>query len=76
MVTGGTGPFFGARGYWSAQQDSVPAERQTTDCEDRAYRRINADPGGNKRDGVLYLVPLTQPQVSTAPKGTGSYPRE
>jgi hypothetical protein len=29
MVTGGTGPFFGARGYWQPAQDSVSGERQT-----------------------------------------------
>jgi hypothetical protein len=68
-VTGGTGPFFGARGYWSAVQDSISKERQTSDCEDPAYRRINADPGGNKRHGVLYLVPLTQPQILATPNG-------
>jgi hypothetical protein len=62
-VTGGTGAFFGARGLWEAAQDSVSGERRTTDCEDPAYRRINADPGGNKRHGVLWLVPLEQPQI-------------
>src|SRR5260370_13879678 len=46
-VTGGTGPFFGARGNWSAPQDPVSGERTTSDCEDPAYRRINADAGGN-----------------------------
>src|SRR5262252_7130144 len=64
-VVGGTGAFFGTRGYWSAVQDSVSKERKTTDCEDPAYRRINADAGGNKRHGVLWLVPLVQPQVLT-----------
>jgi hypothetical protein len=59
-VTGGTGAFFGARGYFQAAQDSVSPERRTTDCEDR---RINADPGGNKRHPILYLVPLVQPQI-------------
>jgi len=68
-VTGGTGAFFGAHGYWSAAQDSVSGERQTSDCEDPAYRRINTDPGGNKRHGVLYLVPLTQPQIIASPNG-------
>jgi hypothetical protein len=69
MVTGGTGPFFGARGYWQPTQDSVSGERQTTDCEDPAYRRINADAGGNKRHGVLYLVAMTAPQVVITPSG-------
>jgi len=68
-ITGGTGAFFGARGYWAAAQDSVSGERQTTDCEDPAYRRINADAGGNKRHGVLYIVPVTQPQIIATPSG-------
>ena len=69
MVTGGTGPFFGARGYWQPAQDSVSGERQTTDCEDPAYRRINADAGGNKRHGLHYLVPMAAPQVVITPNG-------
>jgi hypothetical protein len=68
-VTGGTGPFFGARGTWSAAQDPVSGERTTSDCEDPAYRRINADAGGNKRHGVLYLVPATPVQILTTPNG-------
>jgi hypothetical protein len=63
-ITGGTGAFFGARGYFLAPQDSVSPERRTTDCEDPAYRRINADPGGNKRHPILYVVPLEQPQIA------------
>jgi len=63
-VTAGTGPFLGVRGYFAPVQDSVSPERQTTDCEDPAYRRINADPGGNKRHPVLYLIPLVQPQIA------------
>jgi hypothetical protein len=65
-VTGGTGAFFGARGYFQAPQDPVSGERITTDCEDPAYRRINADPGGNKRHPTLYLVPLVRPRVVMA----------
>src|SRR5262249_35122182 len=68
-VTGGSGAFFGARGYWISAQDSVSPERQTSDCEDPAYRRINADPGGNRRHSVLYLIPLAQPQILTTPNG-------
>jgi uncharacterized protein (TIGR03437 family) len=63
-VTAGTGPFLGVRGYFAPVQDSVSPERQTIDCEDPAYRRINADTGGNKRHPVLYLIPSTQPQVA------------
>jgi hypothetical protein len=62
-VTAGTGPFFGVRGYFAPVQDTVSPERQTTDCEDPAYRRINADAGGNKRHPVLFLVPVVPPQV-------------
>jgi hypothetical protein len=62
-IVGGSGAFFGARGYFQPTQDTVSPERQTTDCEDPAYRHINADPGGNKRHPVLYLVPLVQPQI-------------
>ncbi len=68
-VTGGTGAFFGARGYFQPVQDSVSGERRTTDCEDPAYRRMNADSGGNKRHPILYLVPLRQPQVITTSNG-------
>jgi len=68
-VTGGTGAFFGARGYFQPVQDPVSGERRTTDCEDPAYRRMNADAGGNKRHPILYLVPLTQPQLIPTPNG-------
>jgi hypothetical protein len=68
-VTGGSGAFLGARGYWISTQDSVSGERQTSDCEDPAYRRINADAGGNKRHGVLYLIPLEQPQILATTAG-------
>jgi hypothetical protein len=63
-VTAGTGVFLGVRGYFAPVQDTVSPERQTTDCEDPAFRRINADAGGNKRHAVLYLIPLDQPQVA------------
>lgn len=68
-VVGGTGPFLGVRGYFAPVQDSVSPERQTTDCEDPSYRRINADAGGNKRHPVLYLIPLTAPQILVTPNG-------
>jgi hypothetical protein len=68
-VVGGTGPFLGVRGYFAPVQDSISPERQTTDCEDPSYRRINADAGGNKRHPVLYLIPLTQPQILMTPNG-------
>jgi hypothetical protein len=68
-VTGGTGAFFGARGYFQPVQDTVSGERRTTDCEDPAYRRVNADSGGNKRHPILYLVPMSPPQVIMTANG-------
>ena len=65
-VTAGTGPFLGVRGYFAPVQDTVSPERQTTDCEDPSYRRINADAGGNKRHPVLYLIAPVQPQIVVA----------
>jgi len=59
----------GARGYFQPIQDSLSGERQTTDCEGPAYRRMNADSGGNKRHPILYLIPLTQPQILSTPNG-------
>jgi hypothetical protein len=72
-VTAGTGAFFGVRGYFSPVQDSASPERQTTDCEDPSYRRINADPGGNKRHPVLYLIPLVQPQIAVTAGAVSVY---
>ena len=66
-VTGGTGPFLGARGTWIAPQDPVSGTRTTSDCEDPVYRRINVDLGGNKCYGVLNLVHATPPQILTTP---------
>jgi hypothetical protein len=68
-IVGGTGAFLGARGYFQPVQDTVSGERRTTDCEDPAYRRMNADAGGNKRHPIVYLVPLAQPQVIITPNG-------
>ncbi len=65
-VTAGTGPFLGVRGYFAPVQDTVSPERQTTDCEDPSYRRINADAGGNKRHPVLFLIPPDPPQIVVA----------
>jgi uncharacterized protein (TIGR03437 family) len=57
------------RGHFATVQDSVSPERQTTDCEDPSYRRINADAGGNKRHPILYLIPLTAPQILVTANG-------
>src|SRR5258708_19063107 len=67
-VIGGTGAFFGVRGYFKAPSDPVLGERFTSACEDPAMRRIYAA-GAGKRHGVLYLVPLSQPQVVATPNG-------
>jgi hypothetical protein len=61
-VTAGTGAFFGVRGYFQPVQDTVSGERRTTVCEDPAYRRVNADSGGNKRHPDF----VSRPDVYTA----------
>src|ERR1041385_1792358 len=38
VVTGGTGAFFGVRGYWQADPDTTAPVRTTSACEDPAYR--------------------------------------
>src|SRR5258708_19819078 len=67
-VIGGTGAFFGVRGYFKAPCDPVLGERFTSACEDPAMRRIYAA-GAGKRHGVLYLVPLSPPQITATPSG-------
>lgn len=66
IVTGGTGAFFGVRGYWQADPDTIVPIRSTSACEDPANRRIN---GGGKLHGILYLVPLTRPEIVIIPTG-------
>ena len=66
IVTGGTGSFFGVRGYWEADPDTVVAIRTTSACEDPSRRRAN---GGGKLHGILYLVPETAPQIAMTPAG-------
>ena len=68
IVTGGTGPFLGVRGYYQPVQDPAMGERTTSACEDPSLRRVFAD-GRGKRHPVLYLVPLTQPQILATPNG-------
>ena len=60
IVTGGTGVFFGVRGYWQADPDAAVPVRTTSACEDPAFRRTH---GGGKIHAILYLVPLSQPQI-------------
>jgi hypothetical protein len=66
-VTGGSGAFFGVRGYFQTTPNITP-ERVTSACEDPSLRRAYAGTLG-KRKGVLYLVPLSQPQIGTTPNG-------
>ncbi len=68
VVNGGSGAFFGVRGYFSAAQ-GTPPERITSACEDPSLRRVNSGGGGN-RHGVLYLVPLVSPQIVATAGGT------
>jgi uncharacterized protein (TIGR03437 family) len=66
IVTGGTGAFFGVRGYWQADIDSIVPVRTTSACEDPAQRRAN---GGGKLHGILYLVPSIRPEIVITPSG-------
>ena len=66
-VTGGSGAFFGVRGYFQTTPNITP-ERVTSACEDPSLRRAYAGTLG-KRQGVLYLVPLSQPQILSTPNG-------
>jgi uncharacterized protein (TIGR03437 family) len=66
VVTGGTGAFFGVRGYWQSDIDSTVPVRTTSACEDPAYRRAN---GGGKLHTILYLVPMEQPTVAMTATG-------
>lgn len=68
IITGGTGAFFGVRGYYQPVQDPVMGERVTSACEDPSLRRTFAE-GRGKRHPVLYLVPLEQPQIITTANG-------
>jgi hypothetical protein len=65
-VTGGSGAFFGVRGYF--QTTNTTPERVTSACEDPSLRRAYAGTLG-KRHGTLYLVLLSPPQIVTAPNG-------
>lgn len=67
-VIGGTGAFFGVRGYFQPTNDPVLGERLTSACEDPSMRRVNAG-GRGRRHAVLYLVPLEQPQIITTADG-------
>jgi len=51
-VTGGTGAFFGVRGYFQPTGDPAFPERQTSACEDPALRRTFAD--GVRKRRALY----------------------
>jgi len=66
-VTAGSGAFFGVRGYFQTAPNITP-ERVTSACEDPSLRRVYAGTLG-KRQGVLYLVPLSGPQILTTANG-------
>lgn len=80
-VTGGTGAFFGVRGYFSAAQGAAAnpptvGERVTSACEDPSLRRAYAD-GRGHRHGVLYLIPLIVPEfVPVAGGGPALFHRD
>jgi hypothetical protein len=66
-VTGGSGAFLGVRGYFQSGP-YVAGGRVTSACEDPSMRRVYAGTLG-KREGVLYLIPLSQPQILSTPNG-------
>ena len=66
-VTGGSGAFFGVRGYFQTGP-YIAGGRFTSACEDPSLRRVYAGTLG-KRQGVLYLIPLSQPQVLNTANG-------
>ncbi len=66
-VTGGSGAFLGVRGYFQTTAYNMGA-RFTSACEDPSLRRVYAGTLG-KRQGVLYLIPLSQPQILTTLNG-------
>jgi hypothetical protein len=66
-VIGGSGAFLGVRGYFQTAPNITP-ERFTSACEDPSMRRVYAGTLG-KREGVLYLIPLSQPQIVNTPNG-------
>jgi hypothetical protein len=66
-VTGGSGAFFGVHGYFQTAPNITP-ERVTSACEDPSLRRVYAGTLG-KRQGVLYLIPLSRPQILTTANG-------
>ena len=66
IVTAGSGAFFGVRGY--LQVSNITPERVTSACEDPSLRRAFAG-GLGKRNGTLYLVPLSPPQIVATPNG-------
>jgi len=68
-ITGGTGAFFGARGQkgnGNAGLSGVVSTRSASIVEDPANRRQN---GGGHIRSVLYLVPMSQPQIATTAGG-------
>ena len=64
-IVGGTGAFFGARGYAGQGALTVPARRASM-TEDPGNRRRN---GGGKTRYVLHVIPLARPEVLTTSSG-------
>ncbi|PWU00145.1 MAG: hypothetical protein C5B51_25740 [Terriglobia bacterium] len=62
-VTGGTGAFLGARGYFASPAAPL---RPTSTQEDPANRRVNGGPQGHV---FVYLIPASWPEIVTTANG-------
>jgi uncharacterized protein (TIGR03437 family) len=62
IVTGGMGPYEGARGYFNKPGGSNVPIRVISAAEDPSYRRVN---GGGTIHPNLYLIPSRWPEILT-----------
>jgi hypothetical protein len=68
VVAGGTGAFLGARGQMSTRLlPGGPGPRTASVTEDPARRRNNGV--GGRVQFVVYLIPMTRPEITTTPNG-------
>jgi uncharacterized protein (TIGR03437 family) len=68
-IVGGTGAFFGARGYTRGANSGLSGPipiRLASIAEDPANRRQN---GGGHVRSALYLIPISRPEIVTASSG-------
>jgi uncharacterized protein (TIGR03437 family) len=68
-IVGGTGAFFGARGQGGVRSVLLPgatSERTASITEDPSKRRQN---GGGHILSVLYVIPMSRPEIEATPNG-------